>query len=50
MNTLKIEAKLADKYKYKNLPDDLSEKYRQYFRENIPEWLCVDGGGTDDCR
>ena len=46
MNKLKIEAKLADKYKYKNLPGDLSEKYRQYFRENIPEWLCVDGGGT----
>lgn len=46
MNTLKIEAKLAEKYKYKNLPGDLSEKYRKYFRENIPEWLCVDGGGT----
>ncbi len=46
LNTLKIEAKLAEKYKYKKLPDDLSEKYRQFFKENIPEGLSVDGGGS----
>lgn len=46
MNTLKIEAKLAEKYKYKKLPDDLSEKYRQYFIDNIPNWLSLDGGGS----
>jgi hypothetical protein len=43
MNTLKIEARLAEKYKYKPLPSDLSEKYRAYFRENIPEWLIETG-------
>jgi len=45
MNTLKIEAKLAEKYKYKNLPGDLSEKYRQYFTENIPDGIELNGGG-----
>lgn len=39
MNTLKIEALLAKKYKYKPLSKELSEKYRSYFRDNIPEWL-----------
>lgn len=43
MNTLIIEAKLAEKYMYKPLPDDLSQKYREFFRENIPDWLNVDG-------
>lgn len=46
MNTLKIESKLADKYKYKPLPAGLSEKYRQYFRENIPDWLIESGADT----
>lgn len=46
MNTLKIEAKLAEKYKYKPLPGDLSEKYRQFFRENIPDWLVESGDET----
>lgn len=46
MNTLKIERLLADKYKYKPLPGDLSGKYRQYFTENIPAWLSVDGSDT----
>lgn len=45
MNTLKIEAKLAEKYKYKKLSEDLSEKYRQFFLENIPDGLCTEGGG-----
>ena len=44
MNTLKIEAKLAAKYKYKKLPDDLSEKYRNFWKENIPDFLSVSGG------
>lgn len=46
MNTLRIEAKLAEKYKYKPLPSDLSIKYREYFKENIPEWLHEDGDDT----
>ena len=43
MNTLRIESILAKKYKYKPLPDELSSKYRQFFRENIPGWLNIDG-------
>lgn len=46
MNTLKIEALLAKKYKYQPLPEDLSPKYREFFKENIPEWLSVDGAKT----
>lgn len=44
MNTLKIERLLAEKYKYKPLPEELSQRYREFFRENIPEWLPVAGG------
>ena len=43
MNTLRIESKLAEKYKYKKLPDDLSQKYRQFFKDNIPDFLNVCG-------
>lgn len=46
MNTLKVEAKLAEKYKYKPLSNDLSEKYHEYFRDNIPEWLSEFGADT----
>lgn len=46
MNTLKIESRLAEKYKYKPLPEDLSEKYRHFFQENVPEWLTEDGSGV----
>lgn len=45
MNTLKIEAKLAEKYSYQKLPKDLSGKYKQYFIDNIPDFLSLDGGG-----
>lgn len=44
MNTLNIEALLAKKYKYKPLPSNLSPKYRQYYFENIPAELRIDGG------
>ena len=43
MNTLKIEAKLAQKYGYKPLPPPLSEKYREFFTQNIPAFLKMDG-------
>lgn len=43
MNTLKIEAALAEKYKYKPLSKELSEKYRNFFRENIPSFLNESG-------
>ena len=43
MNTLKIEAALSKKYKYRNLPGDLSEKYREFFCENIPRFLSKSG-------
>ena len=43
MNTLKIETKLAQEYKYKPLPVQLSEKYREFFTQNIPSFLRVDG-------
>lgn len=45
MNTLKIETKLAKKYRYSPLPKDLSEKYREFFTENIPSFLSLEGGG-----
>lgn len=45
MNTLGIEAILADKYLYKKLPGDLSNKYRIFFRNNVPDFLHVSGGG-----
>ena len=47
MNTLIIEAKLTEKYMYKPLPDDLSQKYRQFFRDNIPDWLNEAGSLQD---
>lgn len=43
MNTLKTEAALAKKYKYKSLPRDLSGKYRDFFTENIPNFLFASG-------
>ena len=39
MDTRKIEADLADLYKYKNLPDYLSQFYRELYRGNIPHFL-----------
>lgn len=44
MNTLRIEYLLSKKYKYKPLPSDLSAKYRQFFLENIPRELSINGG------
>ena len=44
MNTLKIEAALAKKYKYRPLKRDLSEKYRKFYLDNIPTELNVNGG------
>lgn len=46
MNTLKIEKLLADKYHYAPLQEELSCKYRQFFLENIPDWLSVAGSTT----
>ena len=43
MNTLGIEAKLAQKYGYKPLPKDLSEKYRQFYIDNLPKGFMLDG-------
>ena len=43
MNTLKIEEKLANKYHYQKLSDDLSKKYRNFFLENIPIFLDING-------
>ena len=43
MNTLRIEALLADKYGYLPLPPDLSAKCRQFFKDNIPEFLKFEG-------
>ena len=46
MNTLNIEAKLAQKYGYKPLPKDLSEKYRQFYIDNLPDCFIIDGSDT----
>ena len=43
MNTLRIEALLADKYGYLPLPPDLSAKCRQFFKDNTPEFLRFEG-------
>ena len=45
MNTLKFEADLAKKFGYRKLTPAYSEKVRKYYRENIPEFLNVNGGG-----
>ena len=36
MNTLSIEKELSKQYHYKPLPKELSNKYRNFFKENIP--------------
>lgn len=46
MNTLNIEARLAQKYGYKPLPKDLSEKYRQFYIDNLPDCFIIDGADT----
>lgn len=43
MNTLKIEAKLAEKYGYYPLSEELSQKYRQFYIDNIPAQFDVNG-------
>lgn len=43
MNTLKIEAKLAEKYGYEPLEAELSKKYRQFFRDNLPDFIDENG-------
>lgn len=39
MNTLKVEATLAKRYKYKPLPDDLSGRAREWYKQNIPAFI-----------
>lgn len=43
MNTLNIEARLANDFGYRPLPNDLSDKYRKFFEENIPKCLKLEG-------
>lgn len=43
MNTLNIESVLAEKYKYKPLPKELSEKIREIYKKNIPSFLDISG-------
>lgn len=45
MNTLKQEAELATKYKYKKLSEELSLRMREYYIKNIPSFLYLEGGG-----
>lgn len=49
MNTLDIEAKLAQEYGYKPLPKELSEKYRQFYIDNLPEGLSMERSDTVLC-
>lgn len=49
MNTLDIEAKLAQEYGYKPLPKELSEKYRQFYIDNLPEGFIINGSDTVLC-
>ena len=46
MNTLHFEEILAKSWKYKPLPEEMSTKYRQFYRENIPSWLSENGSET----
>lgn len=43
MNTLGIEAELAQRHRYKPLEPSLSEKYRRLFIDNIPQGLHLRG-------
>ena len=43
MNTLQTEAMLAEKYKYQPLPKEISEKVRNIYYTNIPEFLNLSG-------
>ena len=45
LNTLNIQEELALKYKYKKLPEDISKQYRTLYRDNIPDYLDINGGG-----
>ena len=49
MNTLNIEAKLAQEYGYKPLPKELSEKYRQFYIDNLPGGFIINGSDTVLC-
>lgn len=46
MNTLDIEARLAQEYGYKPLPKELSEKYRQFYIDNLPWGFIISGSDT----
>lgn len=46
MDTRNIEKVLADKHGYKPLEKKLSERYRQFYEDNIPRFLNLDGGGA----
>lgn len=46
VNTLGVEDRLAKKYNYKPLSQELSDKYRQYFADNIPTFLKVSGDNS----
>ena len=39
MDTRTIEAELAQQYKYKPLPKELSEKYHALYTANVPDFL-----------
>lgn len=49
MNTLDIEARLAQEYGYKPLPKELPEKYRQFYIDNLPEGFIISGSDTVLC-
>ena len=46
MNTLKFEQRLAEKYKYKKLPEIISKEVRATYIRNIPTSLSISGGGN----
>lgn len=40
---VKNRKKLSEKYGYKKLNSELSIKYRNFFKENIPDFLKING-------
>lgn len=45
MSITRIEDIVAQKYKYKALAQEMSDKYRKHYRDTLPGFLCMDGGG-----
>lgn len=46
MDTREFEAQLAKDYKYKKIPVDYAKECRKFFKENIPDFLHMEGSSN----